>query len=166
MGAPSVRTALPGFLIAAAVIVLDQITKALAVASLDAPVTIIDGLLRLRLTRNDGAAFSLFQGGGQFVAVLAVAISIWLVVLLMRTERWPERVALSLILGGAVGNLVDRILRSEAGIADGAVVDFIDLWVIPTFNVADAAISIGATLLVLLALMGKLSDEAPVAEPV
>lgn len=154
----------PALLIAAGVVLVDQLTKLIAERNLDAPVVVIDGLLRFRLTRNDGAAFSLFQGGGQIVAVIAVAISVWLVVLLRRTERWPERVALSLILGGAVGNLVDRVTRSRGSLADGAVVDFIDLWVIPTFNVADMAITMGAVLLVLLAMTGNLNDESPVVE--
>lgn len=163
MGTPRVKRLLPGLLIAAGVVILDQITKVIAAAQLDSAVIIIDGFLRFRLTRNDGAAFSLFQGGGQIVAIIAVAISIWLVVLLARTERWPERIALGLILGGAVGNLVDRVARATDGIADGAVVDFVDLWFIPTFNVADMAITVGATLLVLLAMTGQLSEE-PVSE--
>lgn len=156
----------PGLLVAAGVVILDQITKVIAEDQLDRPVSLIDGFLGLRLTRNDGAAFSMFQGGGQVVAIIALGVSIWLVMLLRRSERWPERLALSLILGGAIGNLVDRVVRAEDGFADGAVVDFIDLWVIPTFNVADAAITVGATLLVLLALFGHLSEETPATETV
>jgi len=70
-----VRGTLPGLLIAAGIVVVDQITKVIAENQLDSPVTLIDGFLRFRLTRNDGAAFSMFQGGGQVVAIIALGIT-------------------------------------------------------------------------------------------
>jgi signal peptidase II len=140
--------------IAVAVVVLDQLTKRWAVSALaDGPIVLVDGWLELDLTFNPGAAFSSLQGIGPLLAIAAAAVAGWITVLIRRrSTRTGEVVALALILGGAVGNLVDRVTRGD-GLLDGAVVDFIEPSFFPTFNVADAAITVGAVLLVLVAVL-------------
>jgi signal peptidase II len=131
---------------------VDQVTKAWARAALeDSIIEVLPGFLRLALAENSGAAFGLFKGGGQIIAVLAVAAVVFILVLLRSVDRWSDLTGLGLVLGGALGNLVDRIFRGD-GFLDGRVTDWIDLWFIPNFNVADAAISIGAAVLLLGAL--------------
>jgi signal peptidase II len=93
----------------------------------------------------------LFRGGGEIIAVFAV-IAVGVILLTFRAvDRWWDLIGLGLVLGGALGNLVDRVTRGD-GFLDGRVTDWIDLWFIPNFNVADAAISIGVALLLLGAL--------------
>ena len=138
--------------IAAAVIVLDQASKFVALRYLarHAEVELLP-FLNLTLTFNSGAAFGFLNdaGGWQNVFFVTVAIVTSIVIVswlrrLLPTERLLA-VALSLVLGGALGNLADRLMH-------GYVVDFIDVvfgsWHFWTFNIADAAISIGAALLV------------------
>ena len=141
--------------IAAGVVALDQLTKIWAVAELsDGPIVLIDGFLQLRLTRNPGAAFYSFTGGGSFLAVIAVFVAIAIAFLLPRIEERLDRLALALVMGGALGNVADRIFRGD-GFLDGAVVDFIDFSFWPTFNAADSAITIGVVLMLLAVLFGK-----------
>ena len=145
-------------MIAAAVVALDQLTKVWAVAALsDESIELIDGFLQLRLTRNPGAAFSSFTGGGPLLGVLAALVAIAIAFLLPQIEERLDRVALSLVMGGALGNFTDRIFRGD-GFLDGAVVDFVDFSFWPTFNVADSAISVG----VVLMLAGVLFHKEPV----
>ncbi len=135
------------------VIVLDQITKYLADSSLDyrVPVNVVTGL-NMTLVYNQGAAFSFLSdaGGWQrwFFMALSTIISIVLIFWLWTVDRQRRYLAwgLALILGGAVGNLIDRSLY-------GHVIDFIDVyyrsWHWPAFNIADSAIFLGACLLIL-----------------
>jgi signal peptidase II len=133
----------------AGIIALDQLTKAWVVAEFsDAPLSIIGTTLELRVSRNTGGAFSLFQEFTPVLAVLAVIVAVVLVRALQRTRDRVILVALALVLAGAVGNLVDRMARSP-GFLRGAVVDFIRVGDFPIFNVADSAITIGAVLLVI-----------------
>ncbi len=134
---------------AALVVVVDQVTKIWAVAALeDGPTTVV-GDIQFRLSRNSGSAFSLFQGATVFLALLAAVMAVVLVRLLRSTQsRWTA-LAFSLVLGGAVGNLCDRIFR-QPGFLRGHVVDFIRFPHWPSFNVADSAITVGAVLVVLL----------------
>lgn len=127
---------------------LDQVTKAWAVAALDdGPLEVVGEAVRFRLVRNTGSAFSLFTGWAPLLAVVGVVLTV-VVVRTARRESDPVAVAgLALVLGGAVGNLLDRLLR-DPGVLQGAVVDFIDIGPWPTFNLADAAITAGAGLLV------------------
>jgi signal peptidase II len=131
------------------VVVLDQLTKLWAVAALsDRPVDVVDDVLRLRLTRNPGGAFSLLTGFTPLLALLAAAMA---VVIVRTTRRATDRVmaySLALVLGGAVGNLIDRLARAP-GFLRGEVVDFIKLPYWPTFNLADSAITIGVAVIVL-----------------
>ena len=137
------------FLLTAGLVVLDQLTKAWAVAALsDGPIRLIDDVLALRLVRNPGGAFSVFTGFTPFLAVLAAVL---VVVIIRTTRRTSDRVmafTLALILGGAVGNLIDRLIRSP-GFLRGHVIDFIDLSFWPTFNLADSAITIGVIVVLL-----------------
>jgi len=142
-------------LLSAAIVVLDQATKLIAVRSLVGnPAIEVTSFFNLVLVYNPGAAFSFLADGagwqrGLFVAIALVA-SVWIAYLL---HRYPHQrlfaLALALILAGAVGNLIDRLIV-------GAVIDFLDFhafgyhW--PAFNVADSAITCGAVLMVLDAL--------------
>lgn len=135
------------------VVVLDQLTKWWVTETLaDGPVVVIDGFFQFRLTYNTGAAFSMFSGGGPILAVVAIGVIVMIMFVLNDSSRRGEAVALGLVLGGAVGNLIDRIARGE-GFLDGAVVDFIDFSFFATFNVADMAITFGVILLLLLAFL-------------
>jgi signal peptidase II len=132
--------------------VIDRVTKALAESRLQGnpPIELIPGVLQLRFTTNPGGAFGLF-GNLSILFVLFSVVVIGVVVLASR--RLPGRAAavgLGLVLGGAVGNLTDRLVRGEG--LQGEVVDFIDFHVWPVFNVADSAIVLGAVLLLVLGL--------------
>ena len=124
---------------ATVVVGLDQLTKSLALADLHRPVHVI-GPFGLALTFNSGAAFSLFTGATAAIVVVALAVIGLLGAMAWRTRTALMAVALGLILGGALGNLADRLLRGH----HGAVVDFVTLSHFPTFNVADASITFGA----------------------
>ena len=135
------------------VIVLDQVAKIWASHSLNfnQPLAVFP-YLNLTLLYNTGAAFSLLaQAGGWqrwFLTLLALLVSIFITTWLMRLQRQQKwlAVALALILGGALGNVIDRMLY-------GYVIDFIDVyyqhWHWPAFNIADSAISVGALMLVI-----------------
>ncbi len=147
--APRAPGALAWLVLSGLVIWLDAFTKSLALEHLrlGEPVPVIDGLLNWTLVYNPGAAFSFLSdaSGWQrwFFAALAVGMSALLTVWLARTERsdWRQALPFALVIGGALGNLVDRLVH-------GHVIDFIDAywgaahW--PAFNVADSAIVAGA----------------------
>jgi signal peptidase II len=124
----------------------DQVTKTWALRALsDGPVRVA-GPVRLALTRNTAGAFGL---GGAFVPFLAVGAVVVVAVVIGRsgaTRRALPAVAAGLVLGGAFGNLIDRLARAP-GLLRGAVVDFVDLRWWPVFNLADAAITCGCLLL-------------------
>ncbi len=127
-----------------AVVAVDQLTKWWAITRLtDGPVHVI-GRLDFELSRNTGSAFSLFQGQEAVLVGVAVVLVAVLAVLVWRSTSTSRAAILGLVLGGALGNLSDRIFRGD----HGAVVDFVALHFWPTFNVADAAITIGCVLLV------------------
>jgi signal peptidase II len=146
------------------VVAVDQLTKTWAVAALDdGPASIIGDDVELRLSRNTGGAFSLFQGFTPLLAIVAIVLTVLLVRALHRSDDPWIVVALALVLGGAIGNLVDRAVRAP-GFLRGAVVDFVSVGSFPTFNVADAAITVGAVLLVLRVVFGERSEDRR-AEP-
>ena len=133
--------------LAAGVVVLDQLTKIWAVAALsDGPVEVVGTLLQFRLTRNPGGAFSLLTGFTPVLALLAVVMVVYIVRTTRRTADAVMAYSLGLVLGGAVGNLIDRLVRSP-GFLRGEVVDFIKVPNWPTFNVADCAITVGVILI-------------------
>ena len=134
--------------VAAAVIGADQVTTSWALDHLRRPVHLI-GPLGLALQFNSGTAFSLFSGAGVWIVPVLVAVVAGVAVLAWRTRRLLPAVAFGLLLGGALGNLADRVLRGHRG----DVVDFVTLSHWPTFNVADASITLGVVLLV-AALLG------------
>jgi signal peptidase II len=128
------------------VLAADQLTKQWALAVLaDGPVGVV-GPVRFALTHNTAGAFGLGGSVVPFLALAALGLVIWMVSTGSATARLPLAVALGLVLGGAFGNLVDRVARSP-GLLRGAVVDFVDLRVWPVFNLADAAITCGCLLL-------------------
>jgi signal peptidase II len=137
---------------AAIVILIDQATKIWAVAALDdGPIQVFGDVLRLRLTRNTGAAFSSLQGLGPLIGIAAVGVIGLVFVMVHHVPRRFEVAGLGMVLGGAFGNLLDRIFRGT-GFLDGAVVDWIDPSFFPTFNGADSAITIGVAVLLIGAL--------------
>jgi signal peptidase II len=141
--------------VAAIIVAADQLTKWWAVAALsDGPVVLVDGFLQFRLVRNPGGAFGSLPGAGPLIALAAVAAVVVIVLIVRRLEgRW-ETAAMGLVLGGAIGNLIDRAVRGP-GLLDGKVIDFVDFDFFPTFNVADSAITVGAILAVLVALRAE-----------
>jgi signal peptidase II len=146
------RRGWPVAAIVVGVVVVDQVTKTWAVRELaDGPVELAGSDVAFRVSRNSGGAFSLFQGFTPLLAVLAIVLAVVLVRALHRTRDPLVLVALALILGGAIGNLVDRLARSP-GFLRGEVVDFVDVGRFPVFNVADSAITVGAVLLFVAAL--------------
>jgi signal peptidase II len=123
----------------------------------DAPVSIIGSDVSFELTRNTGSAFSLFQAFTPLLALIAIGVAVLLVREVRRSRDTLMIVGLSLVLGGALGNLADRLFRSP-GFLKGAVVDFVHVGRFPTFNVADSAITIGAVLIVVWAVRADLAD--------
>ena len=137
------------------VFVADLVSKTIVVATLSdrAPLRLLGGLLTLRELRNSGAAFSI----GTSVTVVFTLIALGVIVAILRTARRlrsvPWAITLGLLLGGATGNLGDRLFRSP-GFLRGDVVDWIELPHWPVFNVADSSIVCGGVLAVLLAARG------------
>lgn len=141
--------------IAAVVLLLDLITKIVVVHFVrpGAPVEVIGDVVTLRLVRNPGAAFSMATGMTWLLTVVAIAVVVG-VVRIGRTLRSPWwALGLGLVLGGALGNLIDRFFRAP-GPFQGHVVDFVSVGWWPVFNVADSSIVCGAILLVALSLFG------------
>jgi signal peptidase II len=146
--------------IAAFVLLLDAVSKEIATKALDPeePVKLLGGALYLSLTRNAGAAFSMFRDFTFFFPIIALAVTAWIAWMARTVRSMPWAVALGLILGGAWGNLMDRIFRAP-GPFRGHVVDFFSLFdphgqTFPIFNVADMALTFGVVLAVLLELLG------------
>lgn len=134
---------------------LDQVTKVLVVALLEPGevVRVLGPVLQLRLLRNPGAAFSLATGATWVFTVIAVVVVVAVVRSARRLGSRGWAVALGLLLAGATGNLLDRLLRAP-GFGRGHVVDFLELPHWPVFNVADSAICTAAALVAVLALRG------------
>jgi len=140
-------------LIAAVVVVLDQVTKRWALNEFsDGHVRHLFWTLQFNLTFNSGMAFSRGQGIGPYIGAVALVVVVVLLLSLRRSGSWVSCIAVGLVVGGAVGNLVDRLFR-ERGWLRGRVVDFIDFQWFPIFNVADMAVTIGGVLLLLAAVM-------------
>jgi signal peptidase II len=151
--APRVRDVRIPLLIAAAVVVLDQLTKHWALNALDDDHVIdVIGSLRFNLAFNKGMAFSSGDWLGPVIPFLAIGVAAFLLVSVKRSgaSRWFAT-AVGLVIGGSVGNVVDRLFRND-GWFDGAVVDFIDLQWWPIFNVADIGIVLGGGILLVLTL--------------
>ncbi|MEV6049670.1 signal peptidase II [Streptomyces sp. NPDC052107] len=143
------------FAVAAFAYALDLISKLLVVAKLEGrePIRLVGDWLELNATRNPGAAF----GFGAAFTIIFTLIAAAVIVVIMRLARklysYPWAIALGLLLGGALGNLTDRIFRSP-GVFEGKVVDFIAPKGFAVFNLADSAIVCGGILIVLLSFRG------------
>lgn len=154
---------LPLLGVGAVLLVLDQLTKWWAVEALEGGRTIdLFWTARFRLIRNDGAAFSLGSGLTPLISIAAIGISVAVVLWARRLADQPRAVAaLGLVLGGAVGNLVDRFFRPGDGFLAGHVIDFIDFQWYPVFNVADMGVVCGGILVVLLLRSHFVEAEEP-----
>jgi signal peptidase II len=131
--------------IAEVVVVVDQTTKTIAEDHLvSGPVHVV-GPLSWQLGFNTGSAFSLFTGDAPALVVVGIVLIGVLGVVAWRSPRWTTLAACGLVLGGALGNLTDRVVRGH----DGAVIDFINVRYWPTFNVADTCIVLGVIVLAL-----------------
>lgn len=141
---------------------LDVVTKMLAVDALAGrpPVPVVGELLQLRLTHNPGAAFSLGTGATLALSIVSTAVVLVVAWLGRRVASPLWAVALGLLLGGAAGNLTDRILRDPAPdrMLQGHVVDFLELPNWPVFNLADSAIVLAAALIILQSFRGVQID--------
>jgi signal peptidase II len=145
------------WLLIALIVAADQATKHWALNRLSNGRTIdLVGSLRFNLAFNKGMAFSQATGAGPIIGALAFVVIIVIVLWLRRNAQGPAGVAAGLIVGGATGNLIDRLLRGDAWLR-GAVVDFIDLQWWPIFNIADAAISTGAVLMIVASVRASKS---------
>ncbi|MGZ5213062.1 MAG: signal peptidase II [Actinomycetota bacterium] len=135
------------FAVAGVVWVLDRLSKLWVEHTLAGrpPITLIPGVLDLRFTTNPGGAFSLGQRSPWIFVGASILVSVAIVATAFRHTNVATSLALGLILGGAVGNLTDRIVRGPG--FSGHVVDFVDFQVWPVFNLADAAIVVGAVVL-------------------
>ncbi|MGH8888134.1 MAG: signal peptidase II [Acidothermaceae bacterium] len=147
------------FGVAAVVLVLDIVSKLLVVAKLSDrdPVRLLGGFLKLEETRNAGAAFSVGTGATFVFAFVAVAVIVVILRSARRLYSGPWAIVLGLLLGGATGNLIDRVVRSP-GLFRGQVVDWIALPHFAVFNLADSAITVGGVVAVLLAIAGRQID--------
>ncbi|HUG48306.1 MAG TPA: signal peptidase II [Candidatus Limnocylindria bacterium] len=151
-------------LLASAVAVADQLSKAWVVATFPRPTEIVGDLLRIVIVRNTGGIFGLFGDSALLLAGASTIVIAMIVVYQVREglrQHWLLSVALGLLLGGAIGNLIDRLRL-------GYVVDFVDAgiggfrWY--TFNVADSAISIAIVLLIAMAFFGERLAPRPAHE--
>ncbi len=154
---PSLAPRRVGVLLAVAALVyaVDIVSKLLVVAKLSEhePIQLLGGLLTLRLVRNPGAAFGIGVG----MTVIFTTVAALVIVVILRVARrlysLPWAVALGMLLGGALGNLTDRVFRSPSPFA-GHVVDFLELPHWPVFNLADSAIVTSSCVMVLLSFRG------------
>ncbi|MFN0025639.1 MAG: signal peptidase II [Acidimicrobiales bacterium] len=154
VGRPGLTPALRWALVAGAagsVLVLDQLTKWWA-RGLTEPIDLV-GSLRFNLAFNSGAAFSSFQGAGSIIGVIGLVVVAFLLRASARIATRFGVVCMGMVIGGALGNLVDRVVQPGAGLFGGKVTDFIDLQWWPIFNVADMALSLGGLALVATGLI-------------
>jgi signal peptidase II len=154
--APRSRRVLALYGTAAAVLALDQLIKQLVVANLAGrpPLNVIGSFVQFRYTTNSGGAFSLLTGAPLFFGVMAIVIIGGIVYASRRTQPLSMLVVLGLILGGALGNLTDRLLRGD-GLLRGEVVDFVKVGIWPVFNLADSCIVVGGILLAIFLGRGE-----------
>lgn len=150
--------------VALLVLAIDVVSKMLAVQNLEwrEPVRLLDGLVYIQLIRNPGAAFGMATGMTWLLTLIAIGVVVAIVRVAGRLRSRGWAIALGLVLGGALGNLMDRLFRYP-GVLRGWVIDFISVFapdgrVWPVFNAADSAICTGGALLVLLALLGRELD--------
>ncbi|MEU6626406.1 signal peptidase II [Streptomyces litmocidini] len=143
------------FVVAVLAYLLDLGSKMLVVAKLEGhePIDLVGDLLRLDAIRNPGAAFGMGEAFTIIFTCIAAAVIVVIIRLARKLYSLPWAIALGLLLGGALGNLTDRIFRSP-GVFEGAVVDFIAPAHFAVFNLADSAIVCGGILIVILSFRG------------
>ena len=132
---------------------LDRLNPATGGATIDAFWT-----LRFNLAFNTGMAFSKGTDSGRWIGLVALVIVVVLLVVARRVRSMLQLVLIAIVIGGALGNVVDRIARADNGFMTGGVVDFVDLQWYPVFNLADACIVVGGISLALVGL-GSRDDE-------
>ncbi|NES12245.1 MULTISPECIES: signal peptidase II [Micromonospora] len=150
--------------VAVAALVADLVTKQLALSSLTGrgPVSLLGGAVYLTLTRNSGAAWSIGSDHTWVFPLITVAVIGWIAWMALRLRSLPWAVSLGLVLGGALGNLTDRVFRAPGHFV-GHVVDMVSLFdpygqVWPVFNLADSSLVCGVVLAVFLELTGRQRD--------
>jgi len=147
-----VRSMRTSVFVAVVLAVLDQMSKAWALRDLaDGRVIHVIWTLQFNLTYNRGMAFSRGTGVGPIIGVIGLVVVVMLLLSLRRADNVLTRLATGLIIGGAMGNILDRLFR-DSGWMRGAVIDFIDFQWWPVFNVADMAIMIGAATMIVAML--------------
>jgi signal peptidase II len=141
--------------IAAGVVLIDQLTKHWAVTTLGDGQTIqVFWTLQFNLAFNNGMAFSQGRGLGPLIAIVATGVIVWLLISLRTESSRISAIGMGLLIGGAAGNLIDRLFRGDAWLR-GGVVDFIDFQWFPIFNGADIAVNVGAALLILSSVLAS-----------
>jgi signal peptidase II len=147
--------------VAVGLLVLDQVSKIWAVDALDrGEIVDVVWTLRFKLAYNSGASFSMGEGWGRWIAIVAVLIVGLLVWQGLQVRSRLSASALGMIVGGALGNVLDRAFRAGGdGFLGGSVVDFVDLQWWPVFNVADMGVVLGAILLVVASFLPVPDDD-------
>jgi len=141
--------------IALPLIGVDRITKIWAENNLQfaQPQEVIGTLLQFNLVYNPGAAFSIFTDATWVFTLFAIAFSLFILTFANRITTTPWKIAAGMGLGGAIGNLIDRIVN-EPGIGQGHVIDFLMIPYWPIFNIADASMSIAVAIIIIASLRG------------
>ncbi|MFL3016841.1 MAG: signal peptidase II [Acidimicrobiales bacterium] len=130
------------------IILLDQLTKWWALERLeDGQIVELFWTLQFRLVRNTGIAFSQGENLGPVFTILILFVILLVVRLGAQIQSRVGKVSVGLVIGGAIGNLVDRVFRAEEGFLGGGVVDFVDFQWWPVFNIADSAIVVGGLMM-------------------
>ena len=157
-------------LVAPVILVLDQVTKQLALAALEyePPVRVLGGLFYLQIVRNPGAAWGMATGMTWVLTIIATAVVIGIVWVMPKLRSTGWAIGLALVFAGALGNLLDRFFRAP-GALHGHVVDFLSPFApngdaFPVFNIADSSICVGGALIVLMALLGRDYDGTRTAD--
>jgi signal peptidase II len=146
------------------VVLLDQFTKHWALGALsNGSIVHVVWTLQFNLAFNSGMAFSRGRGLGPLIAVVATVVIVWLLISLRTGGSRLSTFGMGCLIGGAAGNLIDRLFRGD-GWLRGSVVDFIDFQWFPIFNVADMAINVGAALLILNSVLASRAGPAAADE--
>ncbi|NGY92428.1 lipoprotein signal peptidase [Bacillus megaterium] len=149
------------YLIALAVILIDQVTKWMIVKEMyyGQSITVIENFLYITFHRNRGAAWGILQGQMWFFYLITVVVVVGLIIYIQKLKKQDKwfGIALALMLGGAIGNFIDRVVRKE-------VVDFVNTYIFtydfPIFNVADSALVVGVIIMFIMTLFeGKMKKE-------
>lgn len=147
--------------VAAVVVLVDQVTKHWAVNALaGVPARHVIWTLQWNLSFNSGMAFSSGRGLGPIIGLVAMMVVVFIVLSVRSNRSMIVAVAAGLVLGGAVGNLCDRVFRGD-GWLHGSVVDFIDFQWFPIFNVADICVNVGGAMFIIWSLLAGRNQGSP-----